>query len=518
MLRICHPADFKGFYFYDKEKNNFSGPLAPLFNEGLAVVMQGIKRQVNNLTHLIEPSAIFNITSANSDNFQGCVNALQANQSDLLFAFVEYPNHSSNITQGFILFESILTIGSMYQKNVTGEISQVLNSFKSFSTSLWFMCLFTFICLASLLKMKNSLQLRGRNRYSFLYTATHMMRLNRISGADLFRKIIFLSASVYSLVVVHYFCILIKTELVTARDPVVFRSYQDIIDRQAQPFFVRGMSYDAFFTNDNAPDFRRHLWKYATDHFQHDDLYVDLDPAQFLLSALAILMEKQVIITDTLMMPTIPASGCPIAARDPQKFIYVCNNLKDKFSHLLQSFSSEKNVERVASRFFEQFPHLHFDSMPGFNFFTAVDPHETSYNLGVIMNQRVSKQIQLAFHRSFRRTVEAGLHLQLAWRMQGFDLMSHRHEMLDVFGERQKSRRHLAQECESCAIIKPDTHFHPLTLLNFTSLLELMVIFLPFLSFILLLEVLCSPPKPRKSTRLVKHSTRKNALPVHRGT
>ena len=482
MLRICHPADFKGFFFYEKKTGQFAGTFSSVFNEPVNLIRQGMSSLVNNFSLVIESSASLNISQASSENFQGCIPAIQNNRSDLLFALVEYPSRHLNVTQGLTVFDTVLTLGSMYQKDVTGEVAQSLDSFKSFSFAVWFMCLVTFCSLSLLLKVKNYLVNQRRNQYNLLCTGTHMMRLNAMSDVGLIRKIIFLCASLYSLVVVHYFCTLIKTELVTTRDPVVFRSYQDIIDRRVQPVFAEGMSFDVFFSSEDAPQFRRSLWKYATTHFRLEDLYVEMNPVQFFISALAILMETNVVIVDSLVMPVIPASGCPLVARDPRKFVDFCNKIS---SVSLGPFSADK---LTVERFERSNPNFHLDHMPGFNFFTAVDPNERSYILSILTNEQMASQIHRSFHATFRKVIEAGLHLHILGRLKSFNAIAQFEEINDLFGRTNKSRLHLAQECESCTIIKPDSDFHPLKLQNFQTLFTLMAALMPVFFMILLLE------------------------------
>ena len=132
MLRGCYPHDFEGIHVYDAEAKKFSGPVSPLSNEGLGIIAQGVRSAIQNASILIQPSASLNIEGANSENYEGCVTALQLNRSDLVLALAAHPVDAERINQELIVSESALAIGSIYDMDLKTETSQVLSSFKSF--------------------------------------------------------------------------------------------------------------------------------------------------------------------------------------------------------------------------------------------------------------------------------------------------------------------------------------------------------------------------------------------------
>lgn len=491
MLRVCHPHDFDGFNYVNDETGRLGGPLGHIINNGLDFVEQFTQARALNASVVIQRSTMFNVTNANSDNYEGCLYALQSNRSDAYVGLVEYPQNIADVSQGLVVLEASLMIGSMYTKE-SSEPTQVLSSFAAFSISVWLMCLVNLLCLSMLLRLRNSMRRKRfyRNNYNLLYTLTHMVRLNRIRDDGFARKILFLSASVYSLIVIHCFYSSIKTELVTIKDPKVFRSYQDIINRGAMPHFARGMTYDLPFKRQDAPWYRKKLWQYSVDTFGEEEIYAELDPASFLVGAFGVLMQKSIVILDSLVMPIVPNTGCSIASRDPESFVAVANRLNDPNDSIVLSLSTqhEASQRKLSQRFFERFPNLHLESMPDFNFFTSIDPNENHYTLGVLLGKDVTARLGW-LSKWFRAVIESGLELVMRDEIKSINMLDGLgNEITGIFGAKNRLRLHLVQECSSCRIIKPDLGFHPLRLQNFFSLLKLMAAAVPILFLVLAIE------------------------------
>lgn len=77
--------------------------------------------------------------------------------------------------------------------------------------------------------------------------------------------------------------------MLVVKDPLVLKSYSDIIERRVIPLFPKGMSYDSHFKYAEAESYRSRLWNYAVKKYGEGRLYVDLSPLSFLLVALSIL-------------------------------------------------------------------------------------------------------------------------------------------------------------------------------------------------------------------------------------
>lgn len=162
-------------------------------------------------------------------------------------------------------------------------------------------------------------------------------------------------------------------------------------------------------------------------------------------------------------MPIAPNTGCELASRDPDRSVAILNQFKDYAGITLPGLSDTKVEEqKEASRRFaaKYSQHLHFDSMPDYNFFTSVDPNEEKYLLGVLVSSGATEEIRSLIHKLIGLVIESGLHLAMRDEISAFNMLDGRGEMTDLFGQVDKSRLYLAEEFKSCVIVKPDVGFH----------------------------------------------------------
>ena len=260
-LRVCFPYNFKQILEYNKEKNTYEGLLG-----GTVGSVWDWARKVTNLRLETQADDLgIGVYREELGHYDGCIGELQMNRTDLILQMFPYPKDIPGVSQGLIWYETSLKFVSMYNKTELGASSQMLDSFHAFSLGVWSLCviacLFMIMFLITgeaLLQLTRSLQNMkpGRHLYEVL---VHCTRCGEIDDGGLSRRLLITSASIHALLVVHYFCSSIKTELVVIKDPLVFHSYDDIIQRGAVPLFVKGMSYDTLFKSENAEPYSKKL-------------------------------------------------------------------------------------------------------------------------------------------------------------------------------------------------------------------------------------------------------------------
>ena len=433
----------------------------------------------------------------------------------MVLQLFEYPVAAENLTEGLIIYDTVLSIGSAYSKIEAFAAAQITSSFRSFSYGIWMTCLSLILMTSMLLKLRVMIAVKKRfiRDYSLFYSITHLVRIHPMPDAGFTRKVLFISASIFSLVVVHCFLTLIKTELVVRKDPVLFNSYQDIIDRRAMPIFIKGMGYDEFFKKHGISKARKNLWKYATQTFDSSDLYIQLDPLVFLLGALSIVQQKAVIIIEEALVPVIPSSGCPLRARSPERMLRTLNMLSDRerMTPLLNTTSStDEQMEAVFD--FARKNQKVYTSFPEFLFHESTDQSETPFSQGLVLSSQTNPLLLKSIKFVVRRAVETGLMIRELEVTQALDILGDYHLLGILLGSALNGRKNEVAECKSESILKASVSFHPLGMVNYRNLSMIIVGMLILASLTLICEM-CSSTKKVQSTNAYRNRRRKRRNP-----
>lgn len=491
VLRLCHPSNFHGLYEYRESEDLFYGPFG---EEERRIIERHIKKSLVNTTVQIQSNRAVGVLDEVTNKYDGCIGMLQSNDSDLIMMMFEYPTEGDNLTQGIIAYDTSLVIGAPYTKVEGGPSAQLLDSFQSFSPGIWILCLLCPLILTIILKLRSLFRLflrrKKRNDYTFYYTVAHCVRTGEIPSHNRVNRICYLCASIFSLVVLHYFCTLIKTQLVIIKDPDLFLSYQNIIDAKAAPYFIKGTAYSSFFSRKSAPPYRKKLWKYAVDSFGEENLQVDVDPISFFLIAIKTLRKEAVMIMDAVLMPVIPGTACPINLYSTEKLKEGLSVLSDpdRLPPLLETQDLTEEKKAYVIDFLRK-NDLTLGKIPDIEFHVAIDPNEVVFSQGVLQSPFTSQQLQREVGIIFRRAIESGFSLKTMKNLIRFDLLRSHTVLQALFGKKMKSRSYLVEECFSETIVKPEIETHSLSFENLVSLAFLQIALMASSSLLLLVEV-----------------------------
>lgn len=506
LFRLCHPHSYKQVYEYDVTTKSFKGAIGEVTTEALDFMYRGMNMILKNVTFEVQADFGVGVLDEKTHKWDGCMGRLQENQSDITMQMFKYPMDVDRLKQGLIAYETTLVIGGMYQPIRVGHLAQTLESFLSFDIHVWLLCLL-FVCmvymtirlrinLASRLRRSRSL----KRQYPLYFTLTHCARYGVMSSRGLNQKFLFLTTSIFSIVIIHYFCSMIKTQLVVIPEPSVYYSYDDVIRRNATPFFIKGMAYDQFFKSKNAPPERKKLWTYATETFGLENLYVEIDPLLLLVSAMKLIKGEGVMILDHVLMPLLPGSGCPVVMHEPAQLLRTVNLLgnPEKMTPLLETLDLDEGQKQFIKDFTRKYP-MHFNSTPSFNFHTAKDPSETKFAQGIIVSGVSNEKLISSFVKTTRIGIEIGYIDKIIQRLDRYNLLRG-HQMIPVlFGAVNKSRANLYEECVASTILKPEIPYHSLTLGNMHALVFVCTICFTVSIIILRLESLLVDKLTKKS-------------------
>ena len=510
-VRFCHPSDFKDFLEYDQVNHKFGGTAEPVATGVLDLFLQGLRMAGINSTWQVTSNVGAGSFDSVAGAYDGCLGKVQRNESDLILQLFEYPVAAENLTEGLIIYDTSLSIASTYNKIEALSSAQITSSFRSFSHGIWMICLSLILITSMLLKLRVMIAVKKRliRDYSLFYSITHLVRLHPMPDAGVTRKVLFISGSIFSLVVVHCFLTLIKTELVVTKDPVLFNSYQDIIDRRAMPIFIKGMGYDEFFKKHGISKARKKLWKYATQTFDLSDMYIQLDPLTFLLGAFSIIEKRAVIIFEKALIPVIPSSGCPIRARGPEKLVETLNMLSDreKMTPILNTASFTEEQKEVVFDFARKNHKVH-TSIPEFLFYESTDDSEEPFSQGLVFGSRSDANLLKAIIFVFRRSFETGLTIRQTEIAQAFDVLGNYELLRMLVGQPLRERRKYEAECKSSTVLKASISFHPLEMKNYRNLMIICSGML-IVCCLALAGELISGRKKKKEPKSVLHTRRR---------
>ena len=491
-LRLCHPTNYQGLYEYKEDDDKFHGPFG---EEQRRIIERHMKEAISNITVQIQSNQGVGELDETTGQYDGCVGMLQKNQSDLIMMMYEYPIEGDHLKQGVIIYDTSLVIGSTYVKVDTGPSAQLLDSFQAFSAGVWTLCLLVPIFLAAILKLREKFRRlfkpSERSNYHLYHSFTQCTRTGEIPPRNRVNKICFMCAAIFSLVVVHYFSTLIKTQLVVIKDPDLFSSYQDVMDAKAVPYFIKGMAYSNYFSRKKAPAFRKKLWNYAVNTFGEENLWIDLVPISFLLLALKTLKRESVVILETVLMPVVPGTACPLNDHDPIRIrdgISVLSDV-DRLAPFLDTQGLDDATKAYAIRFLRR-EKFKFDSIPDIMFHIAPDPNEAIFSQGLLQSPHTSEPIKKQVDIILRRAIELGFNIKTIKNLVRYNLLENNQMVTYLAGKKLNSRSHLVEECFSETIVKPEIETHALNLENLESLGLVMASLFMIAFVILLFEIL----------------------------
>lgn len=280
-VRLCHPSDFEGGFFYLKnaEEATFGGAGTFMIN--------GFIKQLKSVTNT---SLIINrgngMSQHSNESYNGCIRQLERNESDLVLTTVDYPLDNMNIDQGMVLFETfMLFMQDYFFAHFKTKDVHVLNSLASlFDITHLILSFYATCSLVLVIAEKMVIRWSGgyQRQHLFGNVLLHCTRLGSIcDNSSPGYRIIFSCLSIFSLVVIHFYSSSIKTDLVVVEDPEIWLSYDDLIRDRVRPMTVREFNIHSYLRNAPPKSPERKLWDWAINEFGEKALVISASPSTF---------------------------------------------------------------------------------------------------------------------------------------------------------------------------------------------------------------------------------------------
>ena len=205
----------------------------------------------------------YSIVDASFERGRICQNSLHDNTSDIVFMPANLPINDDMIDIYGVIGQSKIEFMSSYNYTDEAKDADVMESVLSFKPSLWILILFLIVLFAWLLKSMQSkrttcCQYSSDFMKSLDQVTTHFIGQNSIDGEGFGLKVLIITLTFFSLMVVQYYNGLIHTDLVVPVIPIVPYSYQDFASTAITVGFPSGASGVKYFeeSSQNSPEKR----------------------------------------------------------------------------------------------------------------------------------------------------------------------------------------------------------------------------------------------------------------------
>lgn len=484
ILRLCHPQDFYTFFYH--EHDHFGGSV---FGNWANDFLNVFKRKMNATIELVSGKG-YGERIGDTEQFTGCIGELQRNQSDLIVSLVNYPIEAQNVSQGFVVFESFVTIGQMYFLPESVKNAQILSSFRAIMDILPYIFISLLLIWVSILARRKFLQIalppvfrmrgyriRSRTRrinHNYLYQVlAHASRNGSIRGHTKFHRIIYLALSIYSLVINNFMSSSVKTDLVIIEDPKIFESYDQLIRERIKPGFIQGTNIDSLFRYAQNGSIEKKFWTYADSHFVPSEMFFPPERTTVLRLAAQMLRRKAVMILDDSLSSLIQFAACKLRTKKKE-------NLKQLFGQLYYFFKNEEMEPESLQNYFK------------FLYYTKVDSSSKSLVKAFLLSNYFEKTTSRRIKSTLRTSIEAGIANYIREYIKSVDLLPDDNVPLvkNVLGQDIPAQFKYMRDCLSESIIKTEASaVKKISLVNFKSLLVLCLILSAICSIILIIEL-----------------------------
>ena len=480
VLRLCHTQNYD--YFLEMDDN---GRLDGVASKPLLGVVNNYIVKPFNITLEFMSKQGLGERIEHSDQYTGCLGRLQRNETDMLFSLVQYPLNVINVTQGLIISESGISMLSFYyhKSQITQQLTE---SFKLFSLAVWLLIFCSLLSIWVLLyaRQRITVKMRTQIRQNLYYLSlvfygygvkrrtrvprdhlmyqviTHFCKVGEIYGRSLLHCLLFILLSVMSLVVLHYFGTLIKTDLVVIPYPDILKSLDDMMAAGALPLFYYGFNNEYVFINAPAGSPERKFWDWATKkqpNLRRMQIYPGIVDVEVYLDD--VLESKRVVLVDDIMGTTFRKIFCQFQSKNPSSVL---------------GFMKRFNLRAWAKT---------NDSMPPYNIMLVKRPTSTETMAAFILSRGMSPGLMKKCKRIASSMLEHAnfIHLKAISMEQD--------PMRELFGPDAPERTRNFEECMSDSVVTKEAKLQSLTYGQMFDLVTYMQIILAISLLVFLLEI-----------------------------
>ena len=486
-LRICHAKNLDHFFkLKDPPHDRFEGFAGPLVNPFIDFFFE-----ITNHSVSVERNVGHGEPINGSDRFDGCIGKLQRNETDILLALSDYPSPAGDVLQGMIIFDETMGFLSAYYmgNHVNSDVFRAL--YHAFDVKIWSLLLLSLALIISISFLHQRILITwvkiayGSPRsipkvYHVYSVLTHFTRTGQVGDRSLLKKQLFTVLSIMSLIILHIFSTLIKTDLVVYPDPDIFFTYDDLINRKVRPSFLNGTEDYSYFKYALNGSIQKKVWDYSVKNFEKK-MFIEMSPRAFVTIGLDVLNRQAVFISDEIIVSAAIEAGCAI---------------------LGHKFENAKNF----LTFFSKKVGIPYDYTGVFYLYYSVDPRTKKTIKALMVNKYFKGPVANRLEKTYNAVNEHGLSNYISKFVRSSNVMGDSQVITNSFlGPRNSETAFLFRNCKSIRPAKPEVEMARIKLFYFNGLMRLYVALVLISNFLLVVENL------RQRTRIKKMFRRKLA-------
>ena len=311
------------------------------------------------------------------DHFEPCLLSLQNNESDVTLLSYSMPVMLSNIRTGPVARSDRIAIISTYKLDEDDSARDgILGTFQTFSIDACCLMAHIFIILFALFSLTYILERRRiRPRFKidgrrfnlrfipwFIFCYFTKQIPSFPGNMNLSKAILICNLLTFSFFVTFYYSSMIKTDMVTVKDPKVIGSYQDLLDdAEIEPYILHYYDEYVSFKTGRKGSVKRKIWervltlgidKHIVDTKKFDVAKSFVNPDKPFLNSKAVLFVFTHALETFKYMGGLLAKGLSKRKEDPRniRFLYVYDD-SEKFvtaTYIINALTPEK----VAKKYF----------------------------------------------------------------------------------------------------------------------------------------------------------------------
>ena len=469
-LRICHAKNLDHFFELENAPNNkfkgFTGPLMNPFIDFIAGIANHSVSMERNVGHGKPING--------SDRFDGCLGKLQRNETDILLALSDYPSPAGDVLQGMIIFDETMGFLSAYYmgNHVNSDVFRAL--YHAFDVKIWSLLLLSLALIISISFLHQRILITwvkiayGSPRsipkvYHVYSVLTHFTRTGQVGDRSLLKKQLFTVLSIMSLIILHIFSTLIKTDLVVYPDPDIFFTYDDLINRKVRPSFLNGTEDYSYFKYALNGSIQKKVWDYSVKNFEKK-MFIEMSPRAFVTIGLDVLNRQAVFISDEIIVSAAIEAGCAI---------------------LGHKFENAKNF----LTFFSKKVGIPYDYTGVFYLYYSVDPRTKKTIKALMVNKYFKGPVANRLKKTYNAVNEHGLSNYITKFVRSSNVMSNSDVVKDgLLGPHVPERGILFRNCKSVRPVKPEVELTQIKLFYFDGLIKLYVTLVLILNLLIIVE------------------------------
>lgn len=395
-IRLCLPF----------EKNNFLHSKNTSSSELNFEIHKTAIDIVHLITKIYQNTIVTNEHKVNesekTSSIEKCIDRLKNNQSDILLFPIDYPLNINDVEQGYIISESKIVFSQLHLAKTMERNKQLSHPFSPFHGAMLYILIF--LLLTTILlhtrkvifsKLRNEIFkiIHNRKRRHVLihtcncyYVLSHAFRHGSIPTKGIFFRLIFISLSTFSMLIINFYASSINTSLVVVfHKPKLYSTYKDLWDNQVVPVFFDGQNLDSYFINSKSNSIKRNYYNWAMNKFGPENMYISKDTF------------KNIYETE-------------------QVFDKINLSLKGKMVFISDSYSTNQIEQLICylmkistSSYGELFDQQRVDKLKRSLIHTTSDPFDNTIQKSILINKLLSKQLKKKVLYLYNSLVENGL-------------------------------------------------------------------------------------------------------------